>query len=433
VPAPDELHEEDAGTDSESDDAASPPSKRTSVGQDVGSTPEGATRDTTKKMSHSIIVKAFQLKDNHLICEWPVGVDHNNGPQHVSIIANHRKSADRHLQRWHPAVHQALKKKQAEMPNKSFDDVVAAVRASFPVSKTPAKPNPTITAFCKAVQRRPRTVETELLVTMWAAAADIPLHAFDNARWKELLAHLGGDMRSSTMIRRQVAPSLAAAVEARANTELVAAKYLSVSMDGWDRDDKHERILGALVHYLDPTTLEPKHRVLCVSVVRGSATGEALEEAVRGAVTRRGGDEHIIVGTVTDGGGNYAKAGKLLLDNEWSKHWHCICHVLNLIVKDSLEGTLPFAHQSNSRTGTDLVTVALEVVHWYRGSSKREEALSKHQLAAGKHVLKLQSFSPTRWNGALLTIERLLELKDTVNAVTTQYLKRPKSTAAILC
>jgi len=109
-------------------------------------------------------------------------------------------------------------------------------------------------------------------------------------------------------------------------------------------------------------------------------------------------------GLVADNTASMPKTAKLMQQEEslsTFEFWGCVGHLINLVVKHSLE----------DRTIANIISKCHNIVTYIHKSPQALETLQNFQKEAGVDVLGVIQSVPTRWNSTFLMLNRLLKIK----------------------
>ncbi|XP_039969915.1 zinc finger BED domain-containing protein DAYSLEEPER-like [Bactrocera tryoni] len=140
--------------------------------------------------------------------------------------------------------------------------------------------------------------------------------------------------------------------------------------------------------------------LLSSSQLRQNHTAENVSEAIQQIVSDWKINEKILL-AVSDNASNIKSA---IINKLGWKHFGCMAHTINLIVKEGLR--IPEVEQV-----TDKVKI---IVAHFKKSTSANEAFKNYQRNSGKEPLELIQQVETRWNSTLAMLERFSELEEAV-------------------
>lgn len=176
--------------------------------------------------------------------------------------------------------------------------------------------------------------------------------------------------------------------------DLAAAHSVSLTLDMWTRHGHPFMVITA--HFIDGISTQLRSATLGLIPFEESHTAPNTLALIMKEMEPLELKVENIVAITTDTARNVKAVGSLMatLGSSWIP---CICHVLNLIVKDAF-----------TKSGFDEgLAKARTLVKKFRNKKEYMVALRKEQVADGRRVRKLIVDVDTRWNSTYLMVERL--------------------------
>lgn len=181
--------------------------------------------------------------------------------------------------------------------------------------------------------------------------------------------------------------------------DLKLAKYICLTTDGWTSISK-EGFLSLTSHFISPDWKLNGYILHCKRVTE-QHTAENLKSFLED-VTDKWELRGKVCAVVTDNASNIVAAVQL---TKWP-HLACLAHTINLIVIESIKST-----------GLDVLKEKCKTIveHFHR-SVVASDKLKLFQKNMGHPELKLINECKTRWNSFLYMFQRLLILKEPLEA-----------------
>ncbi|XP_067639740.1 E3 SUMO-protein ligase ZBED1-like [Eurosta solidaginis] len=157
--------------------------------------------------------------------------------------------------------------------------------------------------------------------------------------------------------------------------------------------------IAVTAHFVSPE-FELKSILLSASELNINHTAENLANAIYKIVCDWNVERKILL-SVSDNASNIKCA--LTTKLNW-KHFGCMAHTMNLIVKDGLRVT----------EVAEIIDKIKGIVTYFKKSSSANEAFLSYQRNSGRDPLKLIQQVETRWNSTLAMMERFAALEEAV-------------------
>lgn len=222
------------------------------------------------------------------------------------------------------------------------------------------------------------------------------------------------ELPSRRTLTRSLLPDLYSVTREKIRKGIDASNHVSVTTDIWSSQNT-ESYMTLTAHYFD-SNFELKSAVLDTKLLTESHTAQYLNSVLKD-ITQEWGISNKIVCFVTDGGANIKAAVNLF----GAAHFPCIAHKLNLVVNDVI-GKHDILKQTLNK--------CKEIVTHFKSSVVAADKLRNMQIQLNKSELKLKQDVCTRWNSAVVMIERILEVKEPLAAAIASLPRAPTALTA---
>jgi hypothetical protein len=197
-----------------------------------------------------------------------------------------------------------------------------------------------------------------------------------------------------------------------------------VTFDIWSGNAK-EDYLSVVGHYIN-ADWQLEMRVLGLRLIDVSHNVENIAERV-GNVLNDYGILHMVFSVTLDNASANNKAMDALkpilkqyLGADLFLHQSCACHIINLIVKESLVGVKPMI---------DAFRIAISFMN---SSNQRIAAYKSYCMASGIRPRKFGLDMDVRWNSTYLVLKHLLPHKETFHTFIESNYSRPRGAPFLL-
>jgi len=241
----------------------------------------------------------------------------------------------------------------------------------------------------------------------------------DGMRWFLQKALQGFKPNShGTILRNHVKP-LYELMRATQSRGIVPGTKYSICIDGWkcpkSAHSASNRSCVGVAAYAINNQFELEVHAVAVRRVRGSHSSETLYATVLEVLSDWGLKVEDVVSSTTDNHNTETKVSSMLRDKFGVAQMRCICHTIQLAIRDLF--ALVDVVKDIGNSAHELVSVLGEF-------GTILEALEAEQVALGKPVLRLLQDVCTRWNSTYRMLDRLWTVWPELQVI----LKRPLCT-----
>jgi len=237
------------------------------------------------------------------------------------------------------------------------------------------------------------------------ASNNLPFSFLDSIDFKRFCEQLNsGYSLPAVKTMRNLIESIGTEMREVSVHELRPLDFVSISCDLWT-NSSYLPFIGIKVHFCKDFAL--KERTLCCKSIPFPHTAENIADAIKSEMIKYG-IENKTKFIVTDNAANMKKACELLS----IPRIPCIVHTIQLILKDSLEDSMP------------LMKKARKLTKMFHTSPKLRQKLSdyRHLLKREQEIEVIMDIK-TRWNSSLAMLERLLLLHDDIKSLRNELKK----------
>lgn len=189
------------------------------------------------------------------------------------------------------------------------------------------------------------------------------------------------------------------------------SNYISLTTDLWS-SDSNRCYITITAHFI----YDFKTRSLALSTEEVKTDHSAINigQAILDILSKWQITDKIVT-VVTDNAANMKKA---VLEHLRKNHHPCVAHTLNLSVQDSIK------YNPNL---DNLLSKCRSIVTYFKQSNVAAYKLRELQQQMGINELKLKQDVPTRWNSAVVMLERLCKLKLPLSATLSSLVNAPSN------
>lgn len=192
------------------------------------------------------------------------------------------------------------------------------------------------------------------------------------------------------------------------------AEFISITTDMWS-SDSNKAYITVTAHFIHD--YEMKSLALATEEIPITHTSLNIGTAISNILNEWKIHEKVVT-VVTDNAANMKSA----VTEQLKKHHHpCVAHTLNLSVQESIK---------ENKQVTSLLCKCRSLVTYFKHSISASYKLREMQKQMGMQELKLKQDIQTRWNSAIIMLERLLEIKLPMSAVLSSLVNAPKNLEA---
>lgn len=245
---------------------------------------------------------------------------------------------------------------------------------------------------------RGEQLKKEIIFSLWASRHGISLHSIEDPLWAEFLQLHDSAMVKRSVFSTKIIPIVATAIRRLHRARMERAHSLSITCDGVTRGGHH--FVNITFHFIENFEI---YSLATENIELTQAVSiEAIADIVATVVNVSVPSNLVVFAATSDDARDFRGALIRLLGGE--NHLHCWAHLLNLVVKDSInEYCDEIFDQVNSislifRTATNL------------------KHLSSLQSRASERVKKPKNKTDIRWHQDLLQLERMLEILPFIRA-----------------
>lgn len=224
-----------------------------------------------------------------------------------------------------------------------------------------------------------------------------PFSLVENVEFKKFIYLLnpGYQLPSRKTVSKSILPQLYEKAREKVRNNLLNAKYISFTTDGWTSLN-NDSFIAVTVHFIDPEECVLKTFLLgCFNVVE-SHTAVNLSLFLNNSFKEWNITEKVKV-AVSDNAANITSA--IGMNQNW-RHIPCLAHTLNLIAQSGL-GEIKNVHKK-----------VKTVVEYFKRSTKANLKLKNAQKQMGYPELKLIQDVCTRWNSTYDMFQRCMDIKE---------------------
>ncbi|XP_025411120.1 zinc finger BED domain-containing protein 1-like [Sipha flava] len=213
------------------------------------------------------------------------------------------------------------------------------------------------------------------------------------SKQKTIDEQLGVSVTSRKTVSKSILPQLYEKTREKVRNNLLNAKYISFTTDGWTSIN-NDSFIAVTVHFIDPEECVLKTFLLgCFNVVE-SHTAVNLSLFLNNCFKDWNITEKVKV-AVSDNAANITSA--IVMNQNW-RHIPCLAHTLNLIAQSGL-GEIKRVHKK-----------VKNIVEYFKRSTKAK--LKNAQKQMGYPELKLIQDVCTRWNSTYDMFQRCIDNKE---------------------
>lgn len=224
-----------------------------------------------------------------------------------------------------------------------------------------------------------------------------PFSLVENVEFKKFIYLLnpGYQLPSRKTVSKSILPQLYEKTREKIRNNLLNAKYISFTTDGWTSIN-NDSFIAVTVHFIDPEECVLKTFLLgCFNVVE-SHTAVNLSLFLNNCFKDWNITEKVKV-AVSDNAANITSA--IGMNQNW-RHIPCLAHTLNLIAQSGL-GEIKNVHKK-----------VKTIVEYFKRSTKANLKLKNAQKQMGYPELKLIQDVCTRWNSTYDMFQRCIDNKE---------------------
>jgi len=224
-----------------------------------------------------------------------------------------------------------------------------------------------------------------------------PFSLVENVEFKKFIHLLnpGYQLPSRKTVSKCILPQLYEKAKEKVRNNLLNAKYISFTTDGWTSLN-NDSFIAVTVHFIDLEECILKTFLLgCFNVVE-SHTAVNLSLFLNNCFKEWNITEKVKV-AVSDNAANITSA--IGMNQNW-RHIPCLAHTLNLIAQSGL-GEIKHVHKK-----------VKTIVEYFKRSTKANLKLKNAQKQMGYPELKLIQDVCTRWNSTYDMFQRCIDIKE---------------------
>lgn len=216
---------------------------------------------------------------------------------------------------------------------------------------------------------------------------------------------------SRKVLSEVVLPEVYKSLSSELKGMLNFVENLSITTDMWS-SDSNRSFLTVTAHFISDFQIYSS--VLSTQEIITDHSGSNISEAINNILDKWETNEKVVT-VVTDNAANMKKA---VINDLKKPHHPCVAHTLNLLVQDAIK---------DNEELNKLLTKCRAIITYFKQSTKAVYKLREVQNQMRLQDLKLKKDVPTRWNSAVIMMERLLKVKSPLSAALSFFQAAPNN------
>lgn len=216
---------------------------------------------------------------------------------------------------------------------------------------------------------------------------------------------------SRKVLSEVVLPEVYKSLSSELKRMLNFVENLSITTDMWS-SDSNRSFLTVTAHFISDFQIHSS--VLSTQEIITDHSAPNISEAINNILDKWEINEKVVT-VVTDNAANMKKA---VINDLKKPHHPCVAHTLNLLVQDAIK---------DNEELNKLLTKCRAIITYFKQSTKAVYKLREVQNQMGLQDLKLKKDVPTRWNSAVIMMERLSKVKSPLSAALSFFQAAPNS------